>query len=543
MKAPALSVRAPRALRRVFAAWLCGVALLASAPAQTVAAPEEGVAPSWFAHGRPVPAARQAVDILAAAAAEGLDPADYDAGALRAQLDALGRGTAPETQAAFDAALSAAMARYLGDVHRGRIDPRSVHAAYAGPAPEAFDADAYLRAALAEDRVEEAARAAVPPLPLYGALRTALAHYRTLAAGADAQAAWSLPLPLPPRRKLEPGQPYAGLALLARRLTLLGDLVADVPLPPRYEGALVDAVKRFQLRHGLAADGVVGRGTLAELEVAPAARVRQIELTMERLRWTPLLQAPRMIVVNVPEFMLRAYEVRDGRIEVAARMKVIVGKALDTRTPLFAEDMRFIEFSPYWNVPPSIARAELVPRLRREPGYWNAQGFEFVAGDGTANPTLSTAGLDAVLRGTLRIRQRPGPHNALGDIKFVFPNNDNIYLHHTPTPQLFARDRRDFSHGCIRVEAPVELARFVLRDQPEWDEARIREAMSAGSSKTIRVATPLPVLIAYGTAMVDAEGHAHFFRDIYGHDQLLHDTLLRRSRGNSPVAVEGGRAQ
>ena len=236
-----------------------------------------------------------------------------------------------------------------------------------------------------------------------------------------------------------------------------------------------------------------------------------------------------MVVVNLPEFMLRAYEVTgDGRVSVSLESRVIVGKALDTRTPLFDEDMRFIEFSPYWNVPPSIARAETVPRLRRDPGYFDRMGFEFVGSDGRVERSLSGASLDAVLAGRMRIRQRPGPENALGDIKFVFPNADNIYLHHTPAVSLFGRDRRDYSHGCIRVEKPVELAEFVLRDMAGWDRARIEAEMAQGSSHTLRLDQPVPVLIHYGTTVVKGD-QIFFFNDFYGHDRLL-DAALRQRR-------------
>jgi murein L,D-transpeptidase YcbB/YkuD len=263
--------------------------------------------------------------------------------------------------------------------------------------------------------------------------------------------------------------------------------------------------------------------------VPPAARARQVALTLERLRWTPLFLGPRMIVVNIPEFVLRAYEVVDGRIAVRLQMRVIVGEALDHETPLFDERLRSIEFSPYWNVPPSIARAELVPRLRRDPGHWARQGFEFVTGDGRVETALSPAGLDAVLAGRWRIRQRPGPANALGDIKFVFPNRDNIYLHHTPTVGLFARERRDFSHGCIRVEDPVGLARFVMDGMPGWDEDRIRAQMAAGTSTTVALREPLPVLIAYATALV-AQGRPRFLPDVYGLDARLQAALDARPR-------------
>jgi murein L,D-transpeptidase YcbB/YkuD len=234
-----------------------------------------------------------------------------------------------------------------------------------------------------------------------------------------------------------------------------------------------------------------------------------------------------MVVINIPEFVLRAYEVQGDRIVVRETMKIIVGKALNTRTPLFVEQMRLIEFQPFWNVPPSIARGEVVPRLRRDPGYWDREGFEFVVGSRVVTD-LSPTLLDEVLAGRARIRQRPGPGNALGDIKFVFPNNDNIYLHHTPAVRLFSRDRRDFSHGCIRVEQPVALAVFVMQGMPGWTEDRIRQAMSENDPATVRLAEPLPVLIAYGTAMVKA-GRVHFYEDIYGHDRRL-DAALRQPR-------------
>ena len=489
--------------------------------------------PVWFDAGRPNVQAQQAVDLLADAASHGLDPRDYDASALQQALARVQPGLPPEAAVRLGQALTQAMERYLGDLHDGRIDPRLIHHDFNLSRRAPFDAVQLLRS-LPPDA---AARAAVPQLPLYEQLREQLARYRTLAG----DAAWRQPLPPLPAvgrgaPKLEAGQAWAGVPLLAERLAALGDLPHAATPPPHYTGELVDAVKRFQQRHALEADGVIGAATLAQLQVAPAARARQIELMLERLRWTPLLQGPRMVVINIPEFMLRAYEVRDGRIRVQREMRVIVGKAYDTRTPLFDEDMRFIEFSPYWNVPPSIARQETVPRLRRDPGYFEQQGFEFVARDGRVQTALTPQALDAVLAGQLRIRQRPGERNALGDIKFVFPNRDHIYLHHTPATQLFERARRDLRHGCIRVEQPVELATFVLQDMPQWTEARIREAMSAGRSSTLRLDQPVPVLIAYGTALVKG-GRAYFFDDIYGLDRVLDGAL--RQRPPRPPIIRG----
>jgi murein L,D-transpeptidase YcbB/YkuD len=476
---------------------------------------------------------------LEAAAADGLEPTDYGAAALRAALNRLGTAP-PATTARFDTALLAALLQFLSDLRCGRVQPQQLHQAYRVPAVTGFDPPAAVRAALQAGALDEAWRAATPPLPMVAALRDALARCRALAA----DAAWQQPLPPLPAaarrgaaQKLEPGAAWEGAGRLAQQLAAWGDLPAlPNPLPQQLDAPLTEALRAFQRRHGLQDDGVLGRATWAALQVHPAQRAQQIALALERLRWTPLLQGPRMIVVNLPEFVLRAYEVQpDGRVVVRERMKVIIGRALDTRTPQFDELMREVEFSPYWNVPASITRHELVPRLRRDPAYFEREGFEFVDRSGrVVGGGPGAAQLDAVLAGTLRIRQRPGARNALGDVKFVFPNREHIYLHHTPGTGLFARDRRDFSHGCVRVEDPVALARFVLQEEPGWDEARIRAAMAAGVSRTQRLSRPLPVLISYGTALVIG-GRMHFFDDIYGHDRVLQAALQQRRRPELPA--------
>jgi L,D-transpeptidase YcbB len=488
---------------------------------------------TWFEGQRPTAQAPVAVALLADAASHGLE--DYDAAALRRAMDQALHG--PQPTAAdiekIDQALTEAMLRYLQDLHRGRVLPAQLGQRW----PEAqakgahFDARATLQAALALEDVALAVRQAAPPLAQYERLREVLARYRGLAG----HVAWQQSLP-PLRRSVEPGADWPALPLLAARLLALGDLGGHHGAPSavaRYDSALVAAVQSFQQRHGLQPDGVIGRATWSALQVPPAQRARQLELALERLRWTPLLQGPRMIVINIPEFVLRAYEVQGERIAVKAQMKVIVGQALDTRTPLIGEDLRRIEFKPYWNVPASIARNELVPRLRRDPAHWAREGFEFVDGRGLADTVLSEAKMQAVLAGALRIRQRPGPRNALGDIKFVFPNRESIYLHHTPSVRLFERARRDFSHGCIRLEQPLALAEFVLSDDPGWTLARIEQAMTLDEPATVALAAPLPVLIAYGTALVK-DGRVHFFDDIYGHDRTLDAALRLARRLHSP---------
>lgn len=479
--------------------------------------------PSWFMGTMPTTDARVAIDVLADAESQGLNPRDYRAAELAQAYKNASQGasSASDFLLRLDDELTSALERYLTDLTHGRLSPEVLKHRFKAPPPSRFDARTYVMEARRSGRLAEALNSAEPRVPMYAAIRSAMNAYRAM----GSHPAWQEPLPPLPARSLKPGQAYDGLPLLALRLAALGDLsVAALP-GDLYEGMLVEGMRRFQTRHGLEPDGVLGAATLAALNVTPAQRVQQMALTLERLRWTPLLHAPRMIVVNVPEFVLRAYSLRGDEIDLGLEMRVVVGRALDTRTPIFLEDMRSIEFSPYWNVPSSIARRETLPRLRRDPAYFTQQGFEFVTRDGAVVDSLTGEAIDAVQRGDWRIRQRPGPRNALGDIKFILPNDQNIFLHHTPAPELFSRVRRDFSHGCIRIESPVELARFVLQNKPEWTAERIRQAMARGKSNTLRLDEPIPVLIAYSTAVVKDGGKVYFFPDIYQQDARLEQAL------------------
>jgi murein L,D-transpeptidase YcbB/YkuD len=205
-------------------------------------------------------------------------------------------------------------------------------------------------------------------------------------------------------------------------------------------------------------------------------------------------------------------------------MRVITGSALKTPTPIFDDAIRAIELSPYWNVPFSIAREELIPKFLRDPEVFYREGFEFVLGDGSVDTGLSAERLDAVAQGRIRLRQRPGPYNPMGDIKFILSNKDGIFLHHTATPQLFERARRDLSHGCIRVEDPIRLAQFVLEDDPSWDVERLRAAMGQSVPTVLRVRRPAQVLLLYCTVRVQA-GRPAFLADIYGLDRVLDQAL------------------
>ena len=486
----------------------------------------------WFSQGMPTAQAQEAVKLLEAADLDGLNLHDYQPDQIRTQLDAITRQR-PETidpmQAVLvDQQLTRAMERFLSDLAIGRVSPKSVHQDFDDAPVRDFDAQAYLRQALASGDLSQAVAQAAPKFPLYPLLKQWLARFRQM----QEDPSWLQTLALPAGNKLEPGQPYADLGLLRQRLIALGDLPqSDMSATESglYDGQLVEAVRSFQQRHGLTVDGIIGRQTLDALNVTPAARARQIELSMERVRWTPLQHGDRLLVVNIPGFTLYGYETdRQGNIDIQLEMKVVIGKALRHSTPLFDETMRYIEFSPYWNIPPSIARSETIPAIKRDPGYFARQQLEFVDGAGKVHTTLTQSLLEQAQSGKVRIRQRPGPHNALGDIKFVFPNNMNIFMHHTPATQLFSQSRRDFSHGCIRVEDPVGLAKFVLAKDGTWDEQRIRSAMSLGRSNTTTLKDPVPVVIAYSTVMARNDGKISFYADIYGHDQRLDKALQQR---------------
>jgi murein L,D-transpeptidase YcbB/YkuD len=485
-----------------------------------------GYAPLWLdAAGRPNPDAQDALAMLSQAQRDGLDAVDY-----RAALTAAAQGENVEDAVAHgDVRLSAAVLRYLRHLHRGRIEPRTLGMRLPPPRDDAPALAAALRDALAAHRVELAADRVAPPLEQYRQLRAMLARYRAMAT--DASLATPMPLAATP---LRPGQPYPALERLGQRLSALGDLRSPAPPSVTYDPPLVDAVRRFQRRHGLAQDGVLGQATLAALNVAPARRVQQIELALERLRWLPDLGERRTVAINIPMFRLWAWDPADAAGTSPLGMGVIVGRALDTQTPVFADEMSHVIFRPYWNVPRSIVRSEILPALASNPAYLPRNDMEIVRGAGDdATPVAATAENIALLaQGALRLRQRPGPRNSLGLVKFVFPNDANVYLHGTPAQALFARSRRDFSHGCVRVEDPVALAQWVLKDLPGWSRDRIEAAMAADRPQRVDLPQAVQVILFYTTAVAMPGGEVHFADDIYRHDErlarALHATDSRR---------------
>ena len=466
------------------------------------------------AQGIPGEAAIAMTARFEAAATHGLDPAAYR---LPAVLDRA--ALAGDRLAARDVAFTLATLRYMRHLHLGRVDPRRLGLRLQAW-DEPHDFAAILADALAAGRVPAAVDALAPPFAVYRALMVALARYRALAGE-------GLP-PVPAVKvSVRAGDTWSGVAAVARRLVVLGDLeaaAAPAPGATTYVEPLVSAVRRFQRRHGLAPDGTIGARTVAALQVPVASRADQIVLALERLRWLPDLGTRRVVAVNIPMFRLWAWEPGPLDQPPVRSMDVIVGRALRTETPVFVETLDHVIFRPYWNVPPSIVRDEVLPAIRRNPRYLNTQQMEIVRGpgdDAVVVPATPEA-VAALAAGTLRLRQRPGPHNALGLVKFVFPNRESVYMHGTPSPSLFARDRRDFSHGCIRVADPPALAAWTLSGVPGWTAARISEAMQAAQPERVPVAAPIDVVLFYMTASVGPDDEAlHFADDIYGHDRAL----------------------
>jgi murein L,D-transpeptidase YcbB/YkuD len=458
-------------------------------------------APLWLHDGTPSAQAATVIAVLSEADAEGLAPLDYDAPRLAAEAPRIA-GSDADAAALFDVALSVAAMRYASHAAVGRVDPRAVGFSV-DVDPKRPDLAALVLELSTEPDPRARLHALDPPFPAFARLRETLVEYRALSR-TDLPAVPDFP-------KLTPGDSNPQLPALRARLTALGDLPADATPPAdpaHYDDALAAAVRAFQLRHGLADDAVVGPGTLRALKTPPAARVQQIELAMERMRWLPYSWPARFIFVNIPEFRLRGFAA--GSAAPGLAMNVVVGQAATKakhKTPVLQADMTYLVFRPYWMVPSSIAKKELWPKIDNDPSYLDR------------NNMLVSNG---------RIRQRPGRGNSLGLLKFIFPNPHHVYLHDTPSKGLFARSRRDFSHGCIRVSDPPALAEFVLTGMNGWDRAKIDKAMKSGpDDRHVTLDVPVPVYIFYTTVVVENAGQVIFFDDIYGHDATLQRQLAK----------------
>jgi murein L,D-transpeptidase YcbB/YkuD len=496
---------------------------------------------AWLQNGRGTASAMAVIKVLEQADQVGLIPEDYDGPRWKDRLAQLSGANLPvpeDQQARFDLALTVSLMRYVFDVQFGRVKPRRVRLGD-DDARSRFDLPKFMRERIvnAQDVAGELSQLE-PPYVLYRRTEETLRKYMQMAAQDAGEK-----LPPGPKKTIDPGDDYPGVPRLVRLLKLVGDLPPDAALAPDstlYQAPLVDAVKRFQQRHALAPDGRIGKDTLEQLNTPLSDRVRQLQFTLERWRWAPRVYNPPPILVNIPEFILRGFGPGET---IELTMRVVVGRSYRAHTPVFAQEMSYLVFRPYWNVPPAIQHGEIVPKLKKDPDYLKKNELEVVDGQEKVVSTgpVSAEQLAQLSTGALSVRQRPGPKNSLGLAKFVFPNEHNVYLHSTPSQELFSRTRRDFSHGCIRVEDPAELAAWILRGNAGWTKDKITAAMTSGpDSQQVNLAQKRPVVIIYATAVVLPDGTVKFFQDIYGHDARLEKALARgfpRARGEAATSA------
>lgn len=470
---------------------------------------------AWTRAGAPTSQAAALVAMLAKADDKGLDSEDYDGARWPARVAALRIAHGPDDVTRFDLALTVSVLRYASDLSIGKWNPGVYCTATDLHRERARLAGLINQAARSQD-AGASLSSLEPPFRGYWRAQEALRRYLVLARQDDGEL-------LPATKKpVEPGMDYPGVPRLARLLRRVGDLPQDAPQPDKYTGSLVDAVKRFQERHGLLSDGRIGKDTLAELNQPLSQRVRQLQFSLERWRWVPHEFSRPPIVVNIPAFELRAL---NDDYSSGLGMKVVLGRAYGHQTPAFSAELNEVIFRPYWNVPASITHAELIPKIVKDRMYLAKNEYEVVTLQDRvfAQGAVDDATLAGLRAGTLAIRQRPGPKNSLGLVTFRFPNEHDVYLHDTPAPELFHQSRRDFSHGCIRVEKPVELALWVLRGVDDWTLEKIRAAMDGDKTLSVRLDRPIPVLIVYETAVVREDGEVRFFDDIYGLDAKLEE--------------------
>jgi L,D-transpeptidase YcbB len=490
-------------------------------------------AAAWVEGAKPGDQMDELIAALRDSTNEGLDPELYTVSMLEARRAEASKGFLtdkgfdPREAGALDVWLTYLYMKYASDIADGLSD-----LSHADPAwkikPEKFDPQAHLEKALADGTIEASLAELTPRVPEYQRLRELLVRYKEQ----QKQGGW----PRVPAVKLKPGQKSPHVAALAKRLAASGDYDGSVPSDATaspYTPQLQEAVKVFQRRHGLTDDGAIGPEVVAALNIPLEHRINQIAMNMERWRWLPRDLGDRFMLVNIPEMRLDVFD----NDKVSLTMRVVVGKQ-DTPTPIFNDEMTHLVFSPYWNVPDSIAQGETLPAVINDPGFLQRTNMEVVD---KAGNVVDPSSVDLNDPTAYRFRQKPGADNSLGLVKFMFPNQFNVYLHDTPADSLFERAARSFSHGCVRVEDPVALAQYVLRDQPEWDEDRIRDAMEAGTEKHVKLKSPIPVFLGYWTARVRPDNTVQFRKDVYEIDgklqARLNDRLARLRRSGEAAAA------
>ena len=483
-----------------------------------------GLTLGWVRDRIPTPQAQAVIGLFAQSDHKGLVPEDYDASRWPARIQKL-QGSVNDTDLAdFDAAMTVSAMRYIRALHIGRVNPKTL-GRQLDVSSRKYDLGEFLyEKVISANDPATVVKTVEPAFPGYVRALDALHRYREFAKVDNGK---SMLVPVKP---IAAEETYPDLPRLSQLLQLVGDLPAGAQVDPNstvYQGALVAAVKNYQIRHGQLPDGRLKAELIKEMNVPMAQRVRQIELTLERWRWLSHSFPQPPVVVNLPEFKLRTY---DDNHQVALYKTVIVGKAYGHKSPVFEKEMKYVVFRPYWEVTPTIQRAEIVPHVEKDRNYIAAKNFEVVTGDGkvVTDGRISDEVLGGLKSGHLRVRQKPGLDNSLGLVKLIFPNQDNVYLHGTEAPQLFTNEQRDLSHGCIRVQNPADLAAWALRNNPGWNLERVQAMMNGTQDNvTVNLVKPIPVLILYGTVAVDEKNNVFFFDDVYGYDKQLDEVLKK----------------
>ena len=484
--------------------------------------------PAWSNGNSLLPRVELFLEIIQNAGCEGLRPQDYRLDRIETVMNAH-RETLirmdPLDYAALadlDILLTDAFFQYASHLADGRVDHQTIYPRWA-IYRNSSDLTAKLQDTLDSGDIQKILADLSPTYPGYARLMDELVRYQGIAA----RAGWPV---IPAGPKLLKGSHDRRVVTLRKRLMASGDLaLTEEGKKSVYDHALEEAVRKFQKSHGLTADGRVGKSTYAALNVPLETRIRQIALNMDRLRWLPGNPGRRYIIVNIADFSLQIFE----NEQVVMSMKIIVGKT-EQRSCVLSRKMTYLELNPDWRIPDSIATKEILPQLKSKPGYLAQKKIRIFGDWGDRSKAIDPATVDwSRVRASnfpYKLRQDPGVLNPLGRIKFIFPNECEIYLHDTPTRHLFGRTRRDFSHGCIRIEKPLDLAVYLLQDKNSWTREKIKAEIRKAKRQVVMLPDPIDVHISYGTAWVDQEGILQFRDDLYRIDEIPYKVAACRAR-------------
>ncbi len=478
---------------------------------------ETGVQPLWVTPQGPGKKAEIILKYLQNAEQEGLRREDYEV----AEIEALWPDPSFDSLARLDTLLTFNVVKYVHDVSHGQIDAYVADPElFAEAGKQSFDPVAIIETLTASKDLDVFLQGLPPKNKHYQALKDGLQVYRHYAK----MEKWDL---IEGGRAIRPGDEDSRIPMIRTRLALLLDSITDPSKDRIYDEKLQEEVLLFQELHGLKEDAIIGRNTIAALNVSPAERVEQIRVNMARWRWQDHDFGDEYVLVNIANFKLYGY--RNGELKLT--LPVIVGK-FQHQTPVFSDRIKYIEINPFWNVPPSIAVKEELPKLREDQSYLVSKNIRLFSRWQEDAVELDSTLIDwsQVTPSEMRrykLRQDPGATNSLGRIKFVFPNHYAVYLHDTPAKNLFSENRRSFSHGCIRVSLPELLAVFMLqREDGNWDVGKIRELIDEEKRKVLRIRPSLPIHLTYQTAWVDKNGRIHFNDDVYARDEKLQKALF-----------------